>query len=383
MAAEHDVDLLIIGAGCAGLSLARGLARRKARLRTLIIDPRTDYEDDRTWCFWQRAHHPFRHLVSRSWGQWRFSAAGQSVTQLSCNGVQYHCLRSIDFYNDAIEKIRASAAVELAGGVCAQSVQPRGPVAEAATSSGTVRARFVVDTRPPGLDSFDSTPMQQVFAGAEVVTDRDVFDPGVVGLMDNMTADEFGFRFTYVLPFAERHALVEETRFTDLPVTTDVLGNGLHRTLDALDASADVVRTESGRLPMAPIRTANTEYPNIATAGVGGGAVRPSTGYAFLRIQQWASDCADRLAGGGLPLGHSPEPPWRAAMDSLFLRVLRAQPELGPRMFLALGKHVSTGTLVRFLSDECRPADFLRVAGALPKAPFLRQLARKAWASGS
>ncbi len=373
MAAAYDVDLLIIGGGCAGLSLARILARHDVNLRTLVIEPRTDYTDDRTWCFWHHDKHRYSRLVSRSWDRWRFSTSAERCVQ-SSDGIAYQCLRSIDFYQDAIDGICASGNVELAGGTRSLYYQYSGPFIEVATSIGDVRARYVVDTRPPRNKPAASGMMQQVFLGAEVVTDRDVFDPGVAGLMDDMTVDEHGFRFTYLLPFDERHALVEETRFTHRPVASADLQNGLDRTLDGLAASTEILRKESGCLPMTVQPRTKSGNPRIVRAGIGGGAIRASTGYAFLRIQQWAADCAADLSAGKPPRGHAPDPVWRAAADRLFLKVLRNQPELGPSLFMAMGKKLGANTLVRFLSDEGRPTDFVRVARVLPKSPFLRRL---------
>ena len=70
--ALSDADVLIVGAGCAGLSLAwhlveRGLGGR----RLLLVDPRTEYGRDRTWCFWNVVEHPFEDLVTKRWSRWR------------------------------------------------------------------------------------------------------------------------------------------------------------------------------------------------------------------------------------------------------------------------------------------------------------------------
>ena len=194
--------------------------------------------------------------------------------------------------------------------------------------------------------------------------------------MEDMSTDEYGFRFTYTLPFSRRHALVEETRFTHRDVPPGELQRGLRQTLASIPGGTETLRVESGRLPMAVHRAQNDAPDGLVMAGIGGGAIRASTGYAFLRIQQWASNCAYRIHRGDAPRPHASEPRWRAAIDRLFLRVLRTQPELGPRLFMAMGKGLSAETLVRFLSDEGRPTDFARVACVLPKKPFLRNLVR-------
>ena len=376
MAAPNDIDLLVIGGGCAGLSLARMLARYRSSVRTLVVEPRSDYSDDRTWCFWHTEQHRFQHLVSRRWDAWRFSAKEDAVVQAGNSNMLYQCLRSIDFYEDALQLIADAQRVELATGVTATSVAPSSNGFTVETSAGPIHARYVVDTRPAIHNGMDRDGLWQVFTGAEVETDHDVFDPNTVGLMENMSTDQNGFRFTYTLPFSRRHALVEETRFTHKNVAAAELKRGLDQTLASLPCKTKTLRTESGRLPMAAYRPITDMPDGFVTAGIGGGAIRASTGYAFLRIQRWASNCAYRIHRGESPRPHPAEPRWRAAIDGLFLRVLRAQPELGPRLFMAMAKGLSAKTLVRFLSDEGRPSDFARVAYVLPKAPFVRNLVR-------
>jgi lycopene beta-cyclase len=46
-------DLIILGGGCAGLSLARRLSELGEDCpQTVILESRSSYTDDRTWCFW-------------------------------------------------------------------------------------------------------------------------------------------------------------------------------------------------------------------------------------------------------------------------------------------------------------------------------------------
>ena len=50
-----EFDYIIIGGGCAGLSLAYELeVYDKLKDKTLaIIEPREDYKRDKTWSFWK------------------------------------------------------------------------------------------------------------------------------------------------------------------------------------------------------------------------------------------------------------------------------------------------------------------------------------------
>ena len=56
-----DFDYIIIGGGCAGLSLAYELEiYNKLKDKNLaIIEPRLKYTKDKTWSFWKVSSHNF------------------------------------------------------------------------------------------------------------------------------------------------------------------------------------------------------------------------------------------------------------------------------------------------------------------------------------
>ena len=62
-------DYVIIGGGCAGLSLAYELElHQKLNDKTLaIVEPRTEYKRDKTWSFWKVFDHNFEDCVKKSW----------------------------------------------------------------------------------------------------------------------------------------------------------------------------------------------------------------------------------------------------------------------------------------------------------------------------
>ena len=57
---DSDYDLIIIGGGCSDFpgsgALPSGCSAR-ACARTLIVEPRSRYTNDRSWCFWAQADH--------------------------------------------------------------------------------------------------------------------------------------------------------------------------------------------------------------------------------------------------------------------------------------------------------------------------------------
>ena len=64
-----EFDYIIIGGGCAGLSLAYELdIHSKLKDKTLaIIEPRNEYKKDKTWSFWKVSSHNFDDCVKKSW----------------------------------------------------------------------------------------------------------------------------------------------------------------------------------------------------------------------------------------------------------------------------------------------------------------------------
>ena len=64
-----EFDYIIIGGGCAGLSLAYELeTHNKLKDKTLaIIEPRLEYKKDKTWSFWKTADHNFDDCIKKSW----------------------------------------------------------------------------------------------------------------------------------------------------------------------------------------------------------------------------------------------------------------------------------------------------------------------------
>lgn len=372
-----DADLVILGAGCAGLTLAARLAQSRSPLRVELIEPRTEYEDDRSWCFWRPEQHDLSDLVSHSWDSWRFSAATGAPVHHRVEGLRYQYLRGSDFYARARERIDAVATIHTRAGVHATGLtslgDAAGGVVRVETDRGSILARHVIDTRPRAM----AAVLYQSFSGVEIESEDPLpFDSQEVGLMDSMATDAGGMHFRYTLPLGRTRALVEWTRFSTVPVPAATLSAELDLELDRLGvAGARIIRREGGILPMGSFDGIADGPRGVVYAGNSGGALRAASGYAFLRIQNWARACAESLDRGDAPIGHPAEPFLRRSMDRIFLQAVRADLERTPEYFMALARGVPAPGLVRFLSDAARLTDYARLIASLPTVPFLRQLA--------
>lgn len=381
-----EVDTLILGGGCSGLSLGVRLAERAQS--ALILESRAHYSNDRTWCFWRHHAHRFEPLVSRSWTTLTLSSATAEAT-VHCDHSPYQMIEAGSFYDEAQRTIAAAAAVQLCMNEnITDEPQRIGGRWQVRTRTQEISARYVVDTRPPRSPRFGDAVLWQSFLGQEVAWDVATLDPHVVKLMDFVETAEAqqtqSVMFTYVLPFSAQRALIHTTVFGAQPITADALVDHQARALQKLSGNAlhtgrpayRVERSESGILPMGMNVELAAAGAHYVRAGLMSGGARPSTGYAFQRIQRWADLCAQSLQAGRGPVGHAPDSPVRRAMDRLFLRVIRDYPERAPEMFVRLFSAANPARVLRFLSDEGSLADCLAVIATLPPAPFLRTLLR-------
>ncbi|WP_426112375.1 lycopene cyclase family protein [Massilia sp. PWRC2] len=372
-----DYDLIILGGGCAGLSLAMRLAALGPRCpRTLIIEARPAYGNDRTWCFWGEPAAPLRHLVEQRWHALTIHTDGGQV-RVDCSAMPYQRISAGAFYAEALTLIGRTAAITLRlGEALASNPRKAGGSWHMETRQGPVRAARVVDTRATATPRSGAATLWQSFYGHEIACSEDLFDPACVALMDFRHAAPQRIEFTYVLPLSARHALVEVTQFGPQPLGPSQLRAALERAIAGRTggAACRVLRSEHGILPMGLHEQGAAADPTYVHAGIMQGAARPATGYAFQRIQRWAARCAERLGEGGLPLGHALDAALLRALDALFLSLLRARPDIAPALFLRLFEAVDSACLTRFLSDQGSLADCARIVAALPAGPFLRQL---------
>lgn len=378
---------VILGAGCAGLSLCHYLLERGVREPILVVDRKGAFADDRTWCFWDVEETPFSGRAVRRWGSWAVRAGGREVVHTSAR-YPYLCLTGADFYEDALGKISAHDNVTVRLGEDVRAVKELDDGALVVTSSGSYRAGAVFDGRglPPDSEVLrrargEGTWISQQFLGLRLRAARPVFDSGACTLMDFSVDQGRGLRFAYVLPFDEHEALVENVYLTRTGAPPEVhraeLSGYLRDRYGLSEEDYEVEGEEWGEIPMTARRFPRRTGARTHAIGTLGGETRPSTGYTFLRVQRYCRALAASLTGGG----EDPEKihPWRyGPLDRVFLRLLRERPEACPGIYARMFAGTPPGPLVRFLTERSSPLDDARLVAALPKLPFLRLAAREA-----
>ncbi|MYL25326.1 MULTISPECIES: lycopene cyclase family protein [Halomonadaceae] len=375
-----DHDLIIVGAGLTGLSLACWLkelsqAHGQRMPNVRLLEPRTTYTNDRTWCFWDRMDHPFRELITHRWRHWQVSSGQQRAIQ-SSDLTPYALLPADRLYRHALACIDACQELTLEQGARVSSVEEEGSGARVITDAGQLRARAVVDTRmPASLPGSSVNGFWQVFTGLEIECRHHGYDTTTARLMDFQACPSHPC-FVYLLPLDEHHLMVEWTAFRTERDNRDTRSQ-LEQWLDRAGINDyRVLRSESSLLPMIPMRR-ERGTGRVIRAGVGAGWMRAATGYHFASCQRGTRHLAEQILAANQRGQWHLRPPtlrarWLEWMDRVFLRALRRHPDRAPEWFLALFAGTTAAQMSRFMNDEPGPGDALAIAGALPPAPFLR-----------
>lgn len=375
-----DADVVIAGAGAAGLSIAVRLARTP--LRVLLIDRREGYSRDRTFSFFRNRAHPFEDAVARSYRAIDVLGHRERVAK-STESHPYQSLPADRFYAHALSLLGRSENVRIELGVTTRSFRDAGSHAEVETDRGRLRAGLVLDARgrlERAAEIAGDVRWVQHFGGVEVKVENPIFEPAVATLMDFRVSQERGPHFVYVLPTSPREALVEDTYFGERPEDFTHYESNARSYLDARGAGAiEITHRESGVIPMTSAAV-DRGSGRVVRVGIAGGAAKPSTGYAFSFMQREADAIGESLSRWQAKTPPPTLAPPRAAtplfFDRVFLSYLARNPHDAERIFLSLFRGTPAHRLARFLSEEANPADYAAVMNAVPRSEVFFEVLR-------
>ncbi|MDO7884786.1 lycopene cyclase family protein [Hymenobacter cheonanensis] len=376
-------DYLLVGGGAAGLSLAYHLAQepRLAAKRVLLIEPEAKDQNDRTWSFWADEPTPFDGLATGEWANIAFRSPGFAQV-FALGQYRYRTIKGLDFYQFVHQALAARPAqfTVLRGRASQLENTPAG--VRVRTEAGEeFTARYAFDSRPP---YFEPRPAKhryllQHFVGWEIETTRDVFNPGVVEFMDFRGEQHHEARFMYVLPFGPRRALVEYTLFSaQVLAKADYerhIVDYLQNALGLADAEYHITAEEVGAIPMTDHPLPATVGAHIINLGTRAGRAKPSTGYAFRRIQAQSARLVAALAATGQPPADPTGDRWQFRLfDTLLLDIMQRRGEMTRDIFQQLFEHNPVGRIFQFLDEKTSWADNLRIMNSVAPGPFMRSI---------
>ncbi|QES46614.1 lycopene cyclase [Streptomyces venezuelae] len=372
-------DVVVIGGGAAGLSLAHRIVGIGAATVTVVEPPDGPLRAaERTWCFWDEGGSDLDEAVTASWPLLRIHRRDGSALTVDPAPLRYRMVRSAAFEGlvharlagssgGRVLRATADAVREVPGGAEVRCTPPDGrPL--------TLRARHVFDSRPPRVLPPARTQLFQHFRGWFVRTGTERFDPAVADLMDfRVPQPPRGLAFGYVLPLAADRALVEYTEFSRTPLTTDAYEAALgHYAREILGLGAYTVETaEQGVIPMTDGRFPRRTGKSVFRIGTAGGATRPATGYTFAAVQRHSRAIAAALHEGRATV---PPPHGRRAlaMDAVVLRALDTGRIDGPEFFADLFRRTPAERLLRFLDGATSLREEWGIGLSTPVGPMLR-----------
>jgi lycopene beta-cyclase len=286
-------------------------------------------------------------------------------------------IRGLDFYDFTRSELSVRPNIDFLTAAITQTWETPDSVLVNAGGE-TFQADWVFDSRF-GPDDLHPDPnryhyLKQHFLGWELETNQDVFDPAVPILFDFRTPQMGSMRFIYILPFTPRSALVEYTLFSAEILKVEDYENGLRDYLQRVLKVDDfkILAIENGAIPMTDHPLDRRSGSRVLNIGTRGGRVKPSSGYAFMRIQQDSAAIVHSLERVGHPFQLPVTPPRYRLFDSLLLQILYRRGDLSEEVFTALFQHNPVRRILGFLDETGGLWDNLRVMASVPPLPFVQ-----------
>ena len=352
----REFDYVIIGGGCAGLSLAYELEiHEKLKDKSLaIIEPRDEYKRDKTWSFWKVTSHNFDDCVKKNWKNFSINIPDKT-NYLDCKNFPYQSIDSGLFYEKINNKLKENKNIFFFKDI----------------SEINLKNCFIFNSVPSIKE--DHRNLWQHFCGVEIETQDNFFDDEIFNLMDFDCDQRESVHFFYTLPYSKNTALVETTWLSKVNDNSkkdydkqikDYIENHLNL------KNYKIIYREEGAIPLFyPINKNEKNKINIGTAG---GMTRLSTGYTFLNIQEHSKYIRENIEKISNVKKYKIDAKYQF-LDEIFLRVLERHPEKMPDIFFKMFK-ASPKTVIKFLSNKSNFFEELSIIFRMPKLTFIKAL---------
>jgi lycopene cyclase-like protein len=358
-------DLVVCGAGPAGLALAGACAARGMRVTCVAPAPRERWA--RSFAVWgselsalgEHAHVEAAWQQPTVWlGEGERARLGETYARLDVGALQASLLGAADRGGVSLRTGRVAAVAHDDGG---STVTLAG--------EASLRARLVVDASGPDSQLVARpgrrAPAYQVAYG-EIV---ELCAPFEMSLMDYRGLACDPPSFLYALPLPGGRVFFEETVLaTRAKVTFVDLRRRLRGRLARMGVTpARVLEEERCLIPL------GVELPSrgqrVVAFGAAGGMVHPATGYQLARVMAAVPDVAAALAGDGAPAALAARatamcwPPGRARAWALYTFGMEALASFDHdelRAFLRAFFQLPPSTSLAFLRGDLGPAAIAR-----------------------
>ena len=370
---QSTYDYIILGAGCAGLSLLMRFLQtpQLANKKILLIDKHHKNINNRTWCFWEKEPGFFDSIIYKKWSRLLFGC-DEYLTSLSIEPYTYKMIRGIDLYNYCFVEISKHLNVEIIYDEILYYSSEKIILKNEEVQCGDA---IVFNSTYKNLPQQKNKHyLLQHFKGKIIETKHPFFDETKATLMDFRVHQNYGTAFVYVMPLSPVKALIEYTLFTPALLTPEQyeveINNYINNILQLKDYT--VVEEEFGVIPMtnAVFSVIENGVYNIGTAG---GQTKASTGYTFQFIQKQTEAIVTLLLQNKKPCVTTDFFKKRFKFyDSTLLNLLTNEHLDGADFFSTLYKNNSAAAIFKFLDNETSLVEELKIMNTAPRWLFTK-----------
>jgi lycopene beta-cyclase len=375
-------DFVIAGAGCSGLSLATALSKANFKQSILLIDNNIHTNQDKTWCFWDLPNLSPLPFTTTVWQNLTFYSDNYEKKE-KILPFNYVGVKSGDFYKYSYDVLKNAKNID----IIEENIEriyglESGACLETKTQKFHCHYLFNSTAISAGHSKSHSTnsALKQHFQGWFVKTEKPVFEKNTATFMDFRTEQHQDVRFFYVLPYSEREALIEYTIFSKQLLADEAYDEQIEKYIqETLQIEKfTIMEKEKGVIPMEFIHP-DTTHNHIIPIGIVGGALKPSTGFAFSLIQKQVDQIIKSIQSDNLPLYKKKIQNRFSFYDTVLLHLLQKKEINKSAIFISLFKGNNIGTILTFLSEKTGIFGEMKIFSTLPVKVFISALIEIYW----
>jgi len=376
---ENVYDYIFSGLGASNSLIILSLLEDNLLLnkKIAIIEPSLKTINDKTYCFWAYPEDPIviklRSIIRHEYKN--ITINGGAKQDISTQ--PYYLIRSIDLYSLVSKKLE-NAKIPIFNCFVNEIVSSE-DYHTLKTSNGSFKTQHVFNSviSKHEIPNIEEVSLHQSFYGLRVKCNTAQFQDSTFEMM-NFNIDQNNYtQFLYTLPYSDKEALIELTRFGDKKVEIDYAKKLLVEQLNIKLGCYEILDEEIGCIPMTTYLHKPSVYNGVLNTGIHANLIKPSTGYGFKNMFHFAEMVKKEIMQNNAKNLNSISLTKKKRYqfyDTLLLIILLYWPKEGKKIFTKLFSSQHVNTIFSFLDEQTSIAQEINIFKSLPITPFLKSL---------